>query len=104
MLLRFCTCSESLLSFVSKRIRDCPDLLDALARTERLLDKKVVKKLHELLLKLIIEPALKFEFVKAFIRYYPVTISEVIKGINDSLLEDYPLIPTFSVQILPCLR
>uniref|UniRef100_A0ACD5TSD6 Uncharacterized protein n=1 Tax=Avena sativa TaxID=4498 RepID=A0ACD5TSD6_AVESA len=99
MLLRFCTCSESLLSFVSQRIRDCPDLLDALTRTERLLDKKVVKKLHELLLKLITEPALKFEFAKAFIRYYPVTISEVIKGSNDSLLEDYPLIPTFSVQI-----
>jgi len=58
-----------------------------------------VKKLHELLLKLITEPALKFEFAKAFIRYYPVTISEVIKGSNDSLLEDYPLIPTFSVQI-----
>jgi hypothetical protein len=64
-----------------------------------LLDKKVVKKLHELLLKLITEPAFKFEFAKAFIQYYPVTITEAIKGSNDSLLEEYPLIPTFSVQI-----
>jgi E3 ubiquitin-protein ligase UBR3 len=99
MLLRFCTCSESLLSFVSQRIRECPGLLDALTRAERLLDKKIVKKLHELLLKLITEPAFKFEFAKAFIHYYPVTISEVIKGSNDSLLEEYQLIPTFSVQI-----
>jgi E3 ubiquitin-protein ligase UBR3 len=99
MLLRFCTCSESLLSFVSQRIRECPDLLEALTRTERVLDKKVVKKLHELLLKLITEPGFKFEFAKSFIRYYPVTISEVIKGSSDSLLEEYRLIPTFSVQI-----
>ncbi|KAM0859475.1 hypothetical protein ACQ4PT_047171 [Festuca glaucescens] len=99
MLLRFCTCSESLLSFVSQRIRECPDLLEALTSTERVLDKKVVKKLHELLLKLITEPAFKFEFAKAFIRYYPDTISEVIKGSSDSLLEEYRLIPTFSVQI-----
>ncbi|CAM0878719.1 unnamed protein product [Alopecurus aequalis] len=99
MLLRFCTCSEGLLSFVSQRIRECPDLLDALTRAERFLDKKVVKKLHEVLLKLITEPAFKYEFAKAFINYYPVTISEVIKGVNDSLLEEYQLIPTFSVQI-----
>ncbi|XP_062193030.1 E3 ubiquitin-protein ligase PRT6-like [Phragmites australis] len=99
MLLEFCTCSESLLSFVSLRIRECPDLLDALTRAERLLDKKVVKKLHELLLKLISDPAFKYEFAKVFIRYYPVTFGEVIKGCNDSLLEEYPLMPTFSVQI-----
>ncbi|KAL6847903.1 hypothetical protein ACP4OV_022031 [Aristida adscensionis] len=99
MLLEFCTCSESLLSFVSFRIRECVDLLDALIRAERLLDKKVVKKLHELLLKLISEPAFKYEFAKVFIHYYPVTFGEVIKGCSDSLLEEYPLMPTFSVQI-----
>ncbi|KAL6626741.1 hypothetical protein ACP70R_030467 [Stipagrostis hirtigluma subsp. patula] len=99
MLLEFCSCSESLLSFVSLRIRECVDLLDALIRAERLLDKKVVKKLHELLLKLISEPAFKYEFAKVFIHYYPVTFGEVIKGCNDSLLEEYPLMPTFSVQI-----
>ncbi|KAF8704993.1 hypothetical protein HU200_031244 [Digitaria exilis] len=99
MMLEFCTCSESLLSFLSLRIRECQDLLDALLRSERLLDKKVAKKLHELLLKLISDPAFKYEFAKVFIRYYPVTFGEVIKGCNDSLLEDYPLMPTFSVQI-----
>uniref|UniRef100_A0A0E0BX35 E3 ubiquitin-protein ligase n=1 Tax=Oryza meridionalis TaxID=40149 RepID=A0A0E0BX35_9ORYZ len=99
MLLEFCSCSESLLSFVAQRIRECPDLLDALTKAERLLDKKAVKKLHELLLKLISEPAFKYEFAKVFIHYYPVTFGEVIKGCNDSLLEEYPLMPTFSVQI-----
>ncbi|KAK3163882.1 hypothetical protein QOZ80_1AG0009690 [Eleusine coracana subsp. coracana] len=99
MLLEFCTCSESLLSFVSLKIRECPDLVDTLTRAERLLDKKVVKKLHELLLKLISDPAFKYEFAKVFIRYYPVTFGEVIKACNDSLLEEYPLMPTFSVQI-----
>jgi hypothetical protein len=57
------------------------------------------EKLHDLLPKLMTEPTFKFEFAKAFIRYYPVTISEVIKGSSDSLLEEYRLIPTFSVQI-----
>jgi E3 ubiquitin-protein ligase UBR3 len=99
MMLEFCTCSESLLSFLSLRIRECQDLLDALIRSERLLDKKVAKKLHELLLKLISDPAFKYEFAKVFIRYYPVTFGEVIKGGNDSLLEEYPLMSTFSVQI-----
>ncbi|CAO2198997.1 unnamed protein product [Urochloa humidicola] len=99
MMLEFCTCSESLLSFLSLRIRECQDLLDALLRSERLLDKKVAKKLHELLLKLISDPAFKYEFAKVFIRYYPVIFGEVIKGCNDSLLEEHPLMPTFSVQI-----
>ncbi|CAO2174612.1 unnamed protein product [Urochloa humidicola] len=99
MMLEFCTCSESLLSFLSLRIRDCQDLLDALIRSERLLDKKVAKKLHELLLKLISDPAFKYEFAKVFIRYYPVIFGEVVKGCNDSLLEEHPLMPTFSVQI-----
>jgi E3 ubiquitin-protein ligase UBR3 len=99
MLLEFCSCSESLLSFVAQRICECPDLLDALTKAERLLDKKAVKKLHELLLKLISEPAFKYDFAKVFIHYYPVTFGEVIKGCNDSLLEEYPLMPTFSVQI-----
>ncbi|VAH72436.1 unnamed protein product [Triticum turgidum subsp. durum] len=99
MLLRFCACSESLLSFVSQRIHESPGLLDALMRAERILDKKVVNKLHELLLKLIAEPAFKCEFAKVFIQYYPVAFSEVIKGGNDYVLEEYPLIPAFSVQI-----
>ncbi|XP_037404131.1 E3 ubiquitin-protein ligase PRT6-like [Triticum dicoccoides] len=99
MLLRFCACSESLLSFVCQRIHESPGLLDALMRAERILDKKVVIKLHELLLKLIAEPAFKYEFAKVFIQYYPVAFSEVIKGGNDYVLEEYPLIPAFSVQI-----
>ena len=99
MLLRFCACSDNLLSFVSQRIHESPGLLDALMRAERILDKKVVIKLHELLLKLIAEPAFKYEFAKVFIQYYPVAFSEVIKGGNDYVLEEYPLIPAFSVQI-----
>ncbi|XP_044974725.1 E3 ubiquitin-protein ligase PRT6-like isoform X1 [Hordeum vulgare subsp. vulgare] len=99
MLLRFCACSESLLSFVSQRIHECPGLLDALMRAEMLLDKKVVEKLHELLLKLIAEPAFKYEFAKVFIQYYPVAFSEVIEGGNDYVLGEYLLIQNFSVQI-----
>ncbi|KAM3197608.1 hypothetical protein ACQJBY_072965 [Aegilops geniculata] len=99
MLLRFCACSDDLLSFVSQRIHESPGLLDALMRAERLLEKNVVEKLHELLLKLIAEPAFKYEFAKVFIQYYSVAFSEVIKGGNDYVLEEYPLIPAFSVQI-----
>ncbi|PWZ31976.1 hypothetical protein Zm00014a_001940 [Zea mays] len=99
MLLEFCTRSENLLSFLSLRIREFPDMLDALIRSDRLLDKKVARKLHEFLLKLISDPAFKYEFAKVFIHYYPITFGEVIKGCNDSLLEDYPLMTTFSVQI-----
>jgi E3 ubiquitin-protein ligase UBR3 len=99
MLLEFCTRSENLLSFLSLRIREFPDMLDALIRSDRFLDKKVARKLHEFLLKLISDPAFKYEFAKVFIRYYPITFEEVIKGCNDSLLEGYPLMTTFSVQI-----
>jgi hypothetical protein len=44
------------------------------------------------------EPTFKFEFAKAFIRHYHVTISEVVNGTIDSLLDDR-LVQTFSVQI-----
>ncbi|KAL5229199.1 hypothetical protein ABZP36_017464 [Zizania latifolia] len=104
MLLEFCACSDSLHSFVSQRVRDCPYLLDVLIRAERLLDKKAVKKLHELLLKLISEPDFKFEFAKVFIHYYTVTFGEVIEGCNDIQPADYPLMPTFSVQIFTVPR
>jgi hypothetical protein len=56
------------------------------------------EKLHDLLPKLMTEPTFKFEFAKAFIRHYHVTISEVVNGTIDSLLDDR-LVQTFSVQI-----
>lgn len=99
MLLDFCNCSESLLSFVSMRISECSGLLDILVRAERFLDKEVVKTLHELLLKLLGEPMFKYEFAKVLIEYYPVTVNEIIKESSDSVLEKYALLPTFSVQI-----
>ncbi|XP_072959504.1 E3 ubiquitin-protein ligase PRT6 isoform X1 [Typha angustifolia] len=99
MLLEFCKYSESLLSFISKRMYECGDLLDVLMRTERFLDKKVVKKLHELLLKLLGEPLFKYEFAKAFTRYYPITVHELIEKGSDTMMENYPLLTTFSVQI-----
>lgn len=99
MLLNFCNCSESLLSFVSKRMFACTGLLDALLMGERFLDKKVVKRLHELLLKLLGEPLFKYEFAKVFIRYYQIGVKEFIDACTDSELKQYPLLSTFSVQI-----
>ncbi|XP_020273460.1 E3 ubiquitin-protein ligase PRT6 [Asparagus officinalis] len=99
MLLDFCNCSESLLSFISGRISECSCLIDVLVRAERFLDKEVVNKLHELLLKLIGEPLFKYEFAKSLIEYYPVTVNEIIKESSDSMLEKYTLLSTFSVQI-----
>ncbi|KAJ0962404.1 hypothetical protein J5N97_030232 [Dioscorea zingiberensis] len=84
MLLDFCSRSESLLSFVSKRMFACTGLLDILLMGERFLDKKVVKKLHELLLKLLGEPLFKYEFAKVFIRYYQNSVKEIIEACNDS--------------------
>ncbi|KAJ4789311.1 E3 ubiquitin-protein ligase PRT6 [Rhynchospora pubera] len=106
MLLQFCSSSESLLSFVATHIYAQPDLLDLLLRCEKLLDKPVLKKLHELLLKLIADPNFKFQFALSFVRYYPVTVSEIAKGSGVgpnggelSYMEEYPLLGTFSVQI-----
>ncbi|XP_074582392.1 E3 ubiquitin-protein ligase PRT6 [Curcuma longa] len=103
MLLHFCECSESLLSFTSIRMFQCTGLLDVLVRAERLLHKSVVKRLHELLLKLLGEPIFKYEFAKVFMKYYPVAVNEIIIGgtdtSNDTMPEKYPLLSTFSVQI-----
>lgn len=99
MLLNFCNYSESLLAFVSRRMLPLVDLLDVLARSERFLHKKVVKKLHELLLKLLGEPMFKHEFAKAFINYYPIIVHEAIKEGRNFVFENYQLVATFSVQI-----
>lgn len=110
MLLEFCSSSESLLSFVATRIYVQPDLLDLLLRCEKLLEKSVVKKLHELLLKLMADPNFKFQFALSFVRYYPVTVGEIIRGSSLgpnggelSLMEEYQLLGTFSVQIFTVL-
>ncbi|XP_043702921.1 E3 ubiquitin-protein ligase PRT6-like [Telopea speciosissima] len=99
MLIEFCKHSESLLSFISRRLFFLVGLLDILVRAERFLDTMVVKKLHELLLKLLGDPIFKYEFAKVYVNYYPVVINEAIKKSSDSIVESYPLLNTFSVQI-----
>ncbi|KAI7755129.1 hypothetical protein M8C21_025999, partial [Ambrosia artemisiifolia] len=85
MLLEFCKCSESLLSFVSGRLCSEVDLLDVLVRTEMFLSTDVVRKLHELLLKLLSDPYFKYEFAKAFLKYYPSVVNEAVKECKDSV-------------------
>lgn len=99
MLLDFCKHSERLLSFVSKRILQCAGLLDLLVRAEQFLPKSDVKKLHELLLKLLGEPVFKYDFAKVFIDYYPVIVNKALKDNDGSVFSNYPLLSTFSVQI-----
>ncbi|TYH34324.1 hypothetical protein ES332_D13G121200v1 [Gossypium tomentosum] len=100
MLIEFCKCSDSLLSFIARRVISLDGLLDILVRAERFFSDGVVKKLHELLLKLLAEPIFKNEFSKAFLGYYPTVIHEAIKEGSDSIFnKKYPLISTFSVQI-----
>ncbi|XP_057971426.1 E3 ubiquitin-protein ligase PRT6 [Malania oleifera] len=106
MLLEFCHYSESLLSFVARKVFSTVGLLDLLVKAEEYLGKDAVNKLHELLLKLLGEPAFKYEFAKAFISYYPIFVNKVCKDIS---LKDNLLLSTFSVQIFtvqtltPCL-
>ncbi|XP_043711855.1 E3 ubiquitin-protein ligase PRT6-like [Telopea speciosissima] len=99
MLLEFCKHSESLLSFISRGVFLAVGLLDILVRAERFLDTMVVKKLHELLLKLLVDPIFKYEFAKVIVNYYPIVIKEAIKECSDSIIENYPLLNMFSVQI-----
>ncbi|ONI03411.1 hypothetical protein PRUPE_6G255500 [Prunus persica] len=99
MLLDFCKYSESLLSFVSKMILSSGDLLGILVRAERFLTEAVVKKLHELLLKLLGEPIFKYEFAKVFLCYYPAVVSEARMEFSDISFKKYPLLSVFSVQI-----
>ncbi|KAI0498324.1 hypothetical protein KFK09_021565 [Dendrobium nobile] len=98
MLIDFCNCSESLLSFISRRLMTCSGLPDVLLKAEKLLDMEVVKRLHELLLKLLGDPLFKYDFAKIFIQYYPYIVKEMIKDSSDFLERDLKL-ATFSVQI-----
>lgn len=100
MLLEFCKHSESLLSFVARMLFSSAGLIAILLRAERFLTDVVVRKLHELLLKLLGEPFFKYEFAKVFLTYYPTVINEAIKECSDLPLKRYPLLSTFSVQIL----
>ncbi|KAF5471656.1 hypothetical protein F2P56_008431 [Juglans regia] len=99
MLLEFCKYSESLLSFVSRIVFSSVGLLEILVRTERFLKEEVVKKLYDLLLKLLGEPLFKYEFGKVFLSYYPIAVNEVIKEGGDNALKNHTLLSTFSVQI-----
>lgn len=100
MLLEFCKYSESLLSFVSRVVFSSVGLLENLVRAERFLREDVVKKLSDLLLKLLGEPLFKYEFAKVFLSYYPNIVNEAIKDGTDNFFKKYPLLSTFSVQIL----
>ncbi|KAG8374331.1 hypothetical protein BUALT_Bualt11G0120600 [Buddleja alternifolia] len=100
MLLDFCKHSESLLSFISGRVYSSPGLLDMLLRAERYLRDSVVRKLQELLLKMLGEPIFKYEFAKVFVTYYPSIVNAAISEGSDSVFKKYPLLSTFSVQIL----
>ncbi|KAG5582873.1 hypothetical protein H5410_053500 [Solanum commersonii] len=100
MLLKFCKHSESLLSFISRRVSCSAGLLDILVRAERfMITEENVKKIHELLLKLLGEPQFKYEFAKVFLSYYPTVVNEATRECNDSVFNKYPLLSTFSVQI-----
>ncbi|KAK1271492.1 hypothetical protein QJS04_geneDACA021621 [Acorus gramineus] len=88
MLLEFCNLSDSVLSFMAKRMLPLEGVLAVLMRAERFLDSLVVKKLHEFLLKLLGEPTFKYEFGIAFVSYYP-----------HAVLQKFPLLSTFSVQL-----
>ncbi|XP_024031264.1 E3 ubiquitin-protein ligase PRT6 [Morus notabilis] len=99
MLLEFCKQSESLLSFISKRVCSSSGLLEILVRGEGFLHESVVKKLHELLLKLLGEPTFKYEFSKVFLSYYPTVVSEIVKECNDGGMKKHQLLSIFSVQI-----
>ncbi|KAK4730626.1 hypothetical protein R3W88_023614 [Solanum pinnatisectum] len=100
MLLGFCKDSESLLSFISRRVFSSEGLLDVLVRAERfLISGYIVRKLHELLLKMLGEPQFKYEFAKVFLSYYSTVVNDAVKEINDSVFQKYPLLSTFSVQI-----
>nr|XP_043618780.1 E3 ubiquitin-protein ligase PRT6 isoform X1 [Erigeron canadensis] len=100
MLMEFCKCSESLLSFVSGRLCSMDSLLDFLVRSEKFLSVDTVRKLQEFLLKLLSDPFFKYEFAKAFLKYYPMVINEAVEQCKDAVFRKYPLLPTFSVQIL----
>ncbi|KAH7866689.1 hypothetical protein Vadar_023643 [Vaccinium darrowii] len=100
MLLEFCNCSESLLSFISGRILSSVGLLAILLRAEKFFSKdEFPKKLHELLLKLLAEPLFKYEFAMAFLKLYPTVVSEAVKDADDRPFKKYQLLNTFSVQI-----
>ncbi|XP_059296404.1 E3 ubiquitin-protein ligase PRT6-like isoform X1 [Lycium ferocissimum] len=100
MLLKFCKHSESLLSFISWRISSSAGLLDILVRAERFrITEENIKKIHELLLKLLGEPQFKYEFAKVFLSYYPTVVNEAIRETSDTVFNKYPLVSTFSVQI-----
>ncbi|XP_018475972.1 E3 ubiquitin-protein ligase PRT6-like isoform X3 [Raphanus sativus] len=99
MLLGFYKSSESLLSFVSRRMVASSGLLMILVKAEGFLDKDVMEKLHDLLLKLIGDPVFKSEFAKALVSYYPLGISEAVKNGHDHAFMQYPpLMSLFSVQ------
>ena len=100
MLLEFCKHSESLLSFVARLLFSSTGLLGILVKAEKFLTDDVVGKLHELLLKLLGEPTFKYEFAKVFLTYYPSVINEAVKECSDLPRKSYPLLSTFSVQIL----
>ncbi|KAK1299154.1 hypothetical protein QJS10_CPB14g01562 [Acorus calamus] len=99
MLIKFCNLSESLLSFIAKRMIPLEGVLDVLMRAETFLQKPVAQRLHEFFLKLLGEPVFKYEFAKVFVRYYPHVIDEASQRGGDFADQKFLLLPSFSVQL-----
>ncbi|KAM7275823.1 hypothetical protein ACFE04_017689 [Oxalis oulophora] len=100
MLCHFCNHSDSLVRFISTNMMYVPGLLELLVNSERFLKKSVVKIIHDLLLKLLGDNSLRYEFALEFIKYYPNAIKEIIKkGRDKNYSEHFPMLSKFTSQI-----
>ncbi|KAM7255908.1 hypothetical protein ACFE04_011649 [Oxalis oulophora] len=99
MLLQLSKQSQTFRILISKNVVSSAGLLEFLIKSERLLGKNVVTKLHELLLDLLRQHSFKYEFAKEFIKYYPSLVDIIIEEEEDSLFRKYPLLSKFSMQI-----
>ncbi|XP_024515044.1 E3 ubiquitin-protein ligase PRT6 [Selaginella moellendorffii] len=102
LLLEFCNCSESMLSFTAEKLSSSDiGLLDILLTAEFLLPKNVYTKLHELLYKLLGDPNFKYRFAQTFIKRYPKFLRESLQ--EEQMLARQPrehsILGSFSVQI-----
>ncbi|KAM7274780.1 hypothetical protein ACFE04_016646 [Oxalis oulophora] len=101
MLLQFCEHGKNLQSLISMNLILSPGLLEILIQSERFLWADVVKKTHDMFLKLVREnDYFKLEFSKEFLKYYPIAIQKTIQHGNDlSFIEGFPMLCKFSLQI-----
>ncbi|KAM7261642.1 hypothetical protein ACFE04_020719 [Oxalis oulophora] len=103
MLLILCGTNESLLIVIAKTIVYTETLLKLLVRAERFLTQFVAEELHDLLLKLLMEPSFKNKFAAEFVTYYPEVIKDAINYENNRFLEVCPLVSKFSLHVFTSL-